>query len=271
MTQSSSSSMYGQPPSKRPRIVYDPMNSLSTANQPLSSSSNQPHNTTQPSKSVKKQPAHRLELQDGLYVRASMNHVHPPKTNLTELEEIPLYLRYFFHLRKRDDPNDEKSEKPLNSKCEENVLSLLTSLMVCQLDLKIPRRVLSEDNQTNVGIRCSAPLLGSNYHLNRLFGLITPEELKGILCSLSKVGNGCQSGSENANATSYKQVLSKGGFEFGYLPNNRIKGYNIQPIGYNAVEDIIQHSPCPLTKLNYGYIRLILKRVKTQLLFHESP
>ncbi|WWD05198.1 hypothetical protein V865_003271 [Kwoniella europaea PYCC6329] len=212
-------------------------------------------------------------LQDGLFVRKVMDLVHSIDTSrVTEPEEVPINLRYFFNLLKRDDPNDPTSEKLLNSKCTENIIYLITCLTVDLLNLKIPRRILIVDHQTNVGVRCDRPGLGFNYHAIRLIGLIKSEELKGILCSLSKIGNGCQgdhtsiSGNTHTDNNKYREVLTRGGFEFGYLSNHKIKGYNIGPIGYNSIEDIIQNVECPMTKLNYGYIRMVLTRVKTQLI-----
>ncbi|OCF56936.1 hypothetical protein L486_05792 [Kwoniella mangroviensis CBS 10435] len=264
------------PPSKKPRLMPNPMNSLP----PPIQTGSRPGGPPDPAALTKKQKRaarDQFVLQDGLYVRKVMDLVHSIDTSrIAEPEEVPLNLRYFFNLLQRDDPNDPTSERLLNPKCTENIIYLITCLTVNQLNLKIPNRVMSVDHQTNVGVRCDRPGLGFNCHVIRLIGLIKSEELKGILCSLSKIGNGCQanststSGDTHTDNSKYREVLTRGGFEFGYLSNHKIKGYNMQSIGYNNVEDIIQNVECPMTKLNYGYMRMVLTRVKIQLMSLES-
>ncbi|WVQ65454.1 uncharacterized protein L199_003630 [Kwoniella botswanensis] len=276
MAYSTHSLTYDQPPpSKKPRLMPNPLNSLPPPIQTGPRSGEAPYPTAL-TKKQKRAARDQFVLQDGLFVRKVMDLVHSIDTSrITEPEEVPVNLRYFFNLLKRDDPNDPTSEKILNSKCTENIIYLITCLTVNQLNLKTPRRVLSVDYQTNVGVRCDRPGLGFHYHVTRLIGLIRSEELKGILCSLSKIGNGCQGNhtsiSENIHTDNnkYREVLTRGGFEFGYLSDHKIKGYNMKSIGYNSIEDIVQNVECPMTKLNYGYIRMVLTRVKTQLMSLE--
>ncbi|WWC88324.1 uncharacterized protein L201_003233 [Kwoniella dendrophila CBS 6074] len=278
--QSSYVSTY-QPLPKRPKLTYDtsntglpysslpptlgtikPLETSQHVNGPQSPQlSNSIQNTKSESipnsskskkrKSQKPTPDGKLILQDGIYVRESVELIH-------YIDKDSVY-----------DPNDVRTQKPVNSICEENILLLSTLLAINNLEISsVPRNILS--GNVNQAIPCSIAGMGYPFHVIRLIGLITSSELKEINNSLIKISSICQTTDYSESIKQgkihpYQNILRKCCFTFGYTSDGMINGNNYEPKSLSnglsglEEEDII-------LKLNYGLFPKILHRICKHLI-----